>query len=246
VKKKNYFVGTMPPIFHKSILFLHIACGIVVLLGGLLQIVLTKGTRFHRYNGKVYFWSITGVIFTGCFLAPLIIVFIGLFGYYYALTGYRYAVLKNGTHTIYDKIIILCGLFISVAMLIEGLECLLGSNITQGIILSLFGLLFITNVIPDVLRYVLYTNAKPNKHGRRNWLFEHFGRMYISYIMALTAFAVINNIFHVLILNWVLPTIIGTALISITKQFYVKRFAKTGTATPEQIAIIQTQNYNEY
>lgn len=232
----------MAPLLYHSILYVHIACGILVLLCGLLQIALTKGTTFHRYNGRVYFWSITGVVVTGFIIGSLTIVFIGLFGYYYALTGYRYALLKNKAHTLFDKIVILCGLFVSVAMLIEGGGYVFKRDIPQAIILLLFGLLFIINVVPDVLKYVLNANTKPGKHGERSWWFEHFGRMYISYIMALTAFAVINNIFRIFILNWILPTIIGTVLIAATRRMYMKRFAEEEAAVPEQdvITVLET------
>lgn len=234
----------MAPLLYHSILFVHIACGILVLLCGLLQIALTKGTTFHRYNGRVYFWSITGVILTGFVIGSLVIVFIGLFGYYYALTGYRYALLKNKTHAFFDRVVILCGLFVSIGMLIEGCNFLLERNIPEAIILLLFGALFITNVIPDLLKYVLDMEGKPSKYGKRKWWFEHFGRMYISYIMALTAFSVINNIFRIFILNWILPTVIGTTLIAVTRRVYVKRFAREEITMPEQHILLQVPDLN--
>ena len=56
------------------------------------------------------------------------------------------------------------------------------------------------------------------------WYFEHFGRMYISYIAAMTAFAVIQNVFGVVLLDWMLPTVIGTGLIILSNRKYYKQF----------------------
>ena len=56
------------------------------------------------------------------------------------------------------------------------------------------------------------------------WYFEHFGRMYISYIAAITAFSAIQNIFGIALVNWISPTVIGTALIVFTNQKYYQKF----------------------
>lgn len=54
-------------------------------------------------------------------------------------------------------------------------------------------------------------------------MYEHYTRMYISYIAAITAFSAIQNIFGIALINWILPTVIGTLLIILTGRFYDKK-----------------------
>jgi hypothetical protein len=56
-----------------------------------------------------------------------------------------------------------------------------------------------------------------------HWWFEHYGRMYISYIAAMTAFTVIQHLFPMEIMDWILPTFLGTALIIVTNRVNRKK-----------------------
>ena len=56
------------------------------------------------------------------------------------------------------------------------------------------------------------------------WLFEHYGRMYISMIAAFSAFSAIQQPFSNQIVNWLWPTLAGTIILVILGKHYDKKY----------------------
>ncbi|MDE0770736.1 MAG: hypothetical protein OSB25_00855 [Salibacteraceae bacterium] len=56
------------------------------------------------------------------------------------------------------------------------------------------------------------------------WFFEHYNRFTILFIAALTAFIAIQNITTIVIFNWMLPTVLGTAYLIYVGKKYRKQF----------------------
>lgn len=187
----------------------HGISGFGVAFAGFLQILLPKEADLHRYVGRFYvgFWTVVAI--TSFFIGHVLILFIGLLGYYMALSGYRFAARKSMHFSWFDKMISLIALGGAGYVLGYGIYLLLNNNLTFGLIAVFFGIIFIYNLATDIKRYVI--NRDSAEKG--SWVTQHFTRMFISYIAAMTAFSAIQNITGITLLNWLLPTIIGSALI---------------------------------
>jgi len=203
---------------------IHAIAGAIVGISGLIQIILRKGGSFHRILGNIYFYSWFVIMGTGALLGSLLVTLFGVFGWYMAFTGYRFGKRKNSNSTLLDKIVISAGILFALSTLIWGVYILILGNITFGIVAVFFGAIFSFLCYKDILEFILKKPVRRLSNHPLQWYFEHFGRMIISYIAAITAFAVINNIFGIPLLNWILPTFIGTAIIIILNRRYNKKF----------------------
>lgn len=208
----------------EQIKLLHAIAGTVVGLTGLLQILLKKGGKTHRLIGTVYFWSWLFVVVTGAMIGSALIALFGVLGFYMALTGYRFGHQRSMNTGAFDKAIIGTGLAFAVGTLGWGLYLVLNGGNTFGIVALFFGVIFSLATWQDFREFVLGKPVRKLSGHKMQWYFEHFGRMYISYIAAMTAFAVIQNLFGITLLNWILPTLIGTGLIILTNRKYYKQF----------------------
>jgi len=203
----------------------HALAGFVVLISGLAQIIMKKGGKAHRTIGRIYFWSWIPLIATGAIIGSLLITFFGLLGFYMVFMGYRFGVKKSATISVFDKLFISSFTLGALVLLVWGvLILLLNENKTFGIIAIFFGAIFTFVTIQDFIEYVLNKKLRKLRGHKMEWYFEHFGRMYISFMAATTAFAAIQNIFYIELLNWILPTVIGTTLLIITNKRYYKKF----------------------
>lgn len=202
----------------------HIISGIIIALTGLLQILLPKGGKFHRVIGTVYFLAWPAVVVTGGLLGSFIITMLGGMGFYMAYTGYRFGRLKNTGLHMADKGVIVLSLMVAVGLSGFGIYLLLKNGITFGIVCLFFGGIFSSVGIKDFNGYIRQKKNRRLSGHPLEWFFEHFGRMYISYIAAMTAFTVIQNPFPVVIFNWILPTFIGTVMIVLTTRYYGKKY----------------------
>ncbi len=203
---------------------LHAIAGTIVGLTGLAQIILKKGGKLHRILGMAYFWSWLVIILTGGLIGSPLITFFGILGFYMALTGYRFGHRKSTAIEAFDKIVVYTGLAFSLGTLGWGIYLLLTGNTDFGIVATFFGIIFLVTVRKDFQEFVQGKPVRKLSGHKMQWYFEHFGRMYISYIAAMTAFTVIQEVFPMPILNWILPTVIGTILIAMSNRKYYKQY----------------------
>jgi hypothetical protein len=211
--------------FDNALKLIHALSGFIVLITGLAQIIMKKGGKAHRTIGQIYFWSWLPLIATGAIIGSLLITFFGLLGFYMVFTGYRFGVKKAVAISIFDKVFISSFTLGALFLFAWGvLILLLKENKTFGIIAVFFGAIFTFVTIQDFLEYVLNKKFRKLRGHKMEWYFEHYGRMYISFMAATTAFAAIQNIFFVELLNWILPTLIGTTLLIITNKRNFKKF----------------------
>ncbi|MEZ4883781.1 MAG: hypothetical protein R3E32_03505 [Chitinophagales bacterium] len=204
------------------IIQIHAFSGLIVFITGLLQILLKKGGKIHRYIGLTY--VATWLVLVGGWIGSYLILLLGIFGFYFVLSGYRFAKLKKIPAQLFDKALIGAGILVGTWILISGIRLLIAGNMSFGIIFTVFGSIFTLLTVQDYFQFI--RNKKLDKlFGiKQFWYFEHFSRMYISYIAALTAFSAIQNIFDIVVLNWLMPTVLGTILIALTKRYYIKKF----------------------
>lgn len=208
------------------ILHIHTVLGVLVFITGLIQIILKKeGTR-HKLIGQVYLFSWLFLLISGACLTGLIITIVGIFGFYFALTGARIGRLKNNPITWFEKTIFIIGGLAAIALLYYALVLYLKGQQSWPIILAVFGGIFLWTTAGDIFKYILKKPFKKQIYGKLDWIFEHFTRMSISFIAAVTAFTSIQNIFQNNTLNFLLPTVIGTILIRISTKTYKKKLLK--------------------
>ncbi|HBH07287.1 MAG TPA: hypothetical protein DDX92_11870 [Flavobacteriales bacterium] len=188
---------------------IHGISGFGVAFSGFLQILLPKEGDLHRYVGRFYigFWTV--VALTSFFIGHVLVLFIGLLGYYMALSGYRFAIRKSLRFSLFDKILSVLALGGSTYVLGYAIYLLFKDNITFGLVALFFGSIFLFSLISEAKKYVL----RPPSSNQGSWVPQHFTRMFISYIAAMTAFSAIQNITGIILLDWMLPTIIGSSLI---------------------------------
>ncbi|MCU0348185.1 MAG: hypothetical protein MUC59_14685 [Saprospiraceae bacterium] len=208
----------------ENIKLLHAIAGATVGLTGLAQIIMKKGGRLHRVIGMTYFWSWLVIVVTGGIIGSAMITFFGVLGFYMALTGYRFGHLRSMNIGIFEKAVVGVGLAFALGTLGWGAYMVLKNGGGFGVVAVFFGVIFTLTAWKDFREFVQGKPVRKLSGHRMQWYFEHFGRMYISYIAAMTAFTVIQNVFGVVLLDWILPTVIGTALIVLTNRHYFKQF----------------------
>ncbi len=210
-------------LFH-TILIIHIAAGIIALLTGLIAMLTVKGGRSHRFNGKLYFWSMAIIFISSVFMAILkdkiFFVLIAFFSFQAAFNGYRILHLKNlhkgQKAERLDYIGLIVGALASIFMLYLGIINLNYSS-NLAIILLVFGSLYALGVWNE------YKKFKKPPTEKMHWLYKHIGQMGGAYIATVTAFLV-NNYkwfpFLPSVVLWLLPTAIGAIIITLVLKKY--------------------------
>jgi hypothetical protein len=208
------------------ILQIHGIIGVLIFITGFLQIILKKGGSVHKVIGKIYLYGWMLLLVSGAYLGGLLITIIGVFGFYFALTGSRIGNLKTKPLTTFDKLIFILGAIISISMLYYSFSLYLKGQNSFAIIFAVFGAIFLFTTVQDISKYIYKKPFKKDTYGKLDWYFEHLKRMCISFIAAVTAFTSIQNVFKDNTLNFLIPTLIGTILISIAVKWYKKTLLK--------------------
>ena len=206
-----------------NILLIHSILGVIVFTTGLLQILLKKGGATHRIIGQVYLYAWLVLLISGAYLGGLLITIIGVFGFYFALTGSRIGHLKSQEITLFEKSVFSIGGLVAISMLYYAVTLFLKGEKSYSIIFTVFGGLFLFQTAQDVAKYILDKPLKKQIYGKSDWYFEHFTRMCISFIAAVTAFTSIQNLFQNNTLNFLMPTVVGVILINFATKSYKKK-----------------------
>jgi hypothetical protein len=208
---------------------LHVLIGAIILLSGLLQMILPKHGKRHRVLGQIYFWSMV-VSFLTAFPSSIVdknyfLAIVGLFSIYLSFTGGRFAMLK-GTQplSIFDRVGLLFFFFNSLLMAAFAVFLLVKGNLSGGIIVAVFAFIFCSGTFRDV--YYVFLVKKPElMYGGMKWFFNHIGRIIGSYIAAITAFLVNVQPFGSHVVNWLLPTLLGSFVIARYLRRYKAKFS---------------------
>jgi len=132
------------------IVHIHSIIGILIFVTGLLQIVLKKSGSVHKTIGKVYVCAWLVLLITGAYLGGLIITTIGIFGFYFALTGSRIGHLKNKPITLFEKAIFIIGGLVALSMLYFSASLYLKGQSSFAIIFAIFGTIFLFTTANDI------------------------------------------------------------------------------------------------
>ena len=191
-------------------IYIHAAFGGIALLAGFISMVAKKGKIIHKKSGLVFFYSmmLSGII--AMFVAVLpkhespFLFAVGIFSLYFVLTGNRALKFKRkNPDLIIDKLISIIMIITGVLMIL--LPILLTKSI--NIVLVVFAIVGITFSVRDLVLF-----KKPERL-RKGWLKLHLGKMIGGYIVATTAFVVVNQFFPSFY-GWFIPGIIGGFIIA--------------------------------
>lgn len=208
----------------ETILWMHGAFGVIIFALGVLQAILPKRGFSHTLMGKLYVFFWFPLIITGGYLGSWIIFALGGLGLYSALTGWRYAQSKKQLSLPLDKFIVLIGLSMAISLAAGSVYLFIIKAFDFAIIMSVFSVIFGLFVQVDVREVVFGKSVRLRSTHKMYWLFEHYGRMYISLIAAFSAFSAIQQPLSNQIVNWLWPTLAGTIILVILGKRYDKKY----------------------
>ncbi len=208
-------------------LILHIVGGTISLISGLVAMLTEKGKKAHKLAGKIYFGGMTAV-FVGAVVVAIahrndFLLMVGFFSYYMTVRGYRILSLKKldkgQKFAVLDWIIISVSAIFIFTLITWGIWAWVqGSG--MGIVGLVFGLIGISFLVNDIKSYI---NPPTEK---MHWWYTHIASMGGSYIAASTAFVVVNiQLPQYQWVLWIIPSVIGSILISRTIRKYKRQFA---------------------
>lgn len=206
------------------LLILHIIAGFTSLITGGIASFTRKGGKGHRRSGKWYFWGMTGVFITAIAISILkslaFLFMIGFFSYYFVVRGYRQLYLKGLGRTqkvgSLDWFITGIALLFGIGLVAWAVTQMLNGNSFWPVPL-VFGIVSGSFAIADMR---LYINGPSFK---QHWLAGHIVSMGAGYIATWTAFVVTNVRFLPPVLVWLVPSVIGSVLISMSIRRHIKR-----------------------
>jgi hypothetical protein len=225
---------------HGAVLALHVAIGAAALLGFWLAALSRKGGRLHRGAGRVYQWSMVGILLTAPVLAlsyfgagrPQMGVFLL---YLVVLVGTSVVVGTRAVRLKQDFAAFRGGIYPPLAWAQLGSGALVvGIGLWSGqVLLTVFGLVGVLRSVP-MLRQRRLTTPPPGW-----WLSVHYTAMIANGIATHVAFLGIGlrqllppewyARFAQLHLAWFAPLSIGLTAIVWLRLRQARRFARRGT-----------------
>lgn len=208
-------------IFNTVSLYLHIISGHLALGFGLAAMILKKGSRKHKASGRIFFYSMLGVSFTGISISIIkeipFLLHIAIFVFYQTYAGFRAIQNKSLKPNSLD-ILVLVAAGINGVFMIWSLK----------IVLMVFGAISLLLFLQDTAAYIkLFKGISLRKNA---WLVKHIGMMIGSYIGTIAAFIVVNiqsSAFAVYL--WLVPTVLF-----IPVMIYWQRRASTKSVKLDQ------------
>ncbi len=87
---------------------LHLVIGTLAVVGGFLAMLLPKGKTLHKFAGKIFFYSMLGLCFTGVYLtfarSLQFTFFLAIFSLYLLLTGWYAVARRSNKVNFLDKL----------------------------------------------------------------------------------------------------------------------------------------------
>jgi hypothetical protein len=135
---------------------------------------------------------------------------IGVFSVYLVLSGKRALYFRSAGTPKQPKIVdyLLIGTMVVFGLTSIGIgvyEVVKGEQL--GIVMAVFGGIGLSLSVGDIRQF------KQAVQTPKGWLISHVAKMIGGYIAATTAFLVVNNTVLPSLVAWLLPTVLGTALI---------------------------------
>jgi hypothetical protein len=201
--------------FYSVLLTVHITAGTVGLIAALLSVLnkaFNANHRWHVYTGSTFVIAM-GIIFVTATAMSLIklnvfLLLVGVFSFYLAFSGWRYARNRKGIPTGLDWATAITMLVASVVMVFFA-AYLFFTGSGRGIIIIIFGL------IGGLLAFFDYRSLRRGGLKGKERIIRHLIMMLGGTIAALTAFTVVNINMQPAFIPWLAPTVLITPIITI-------------------------------
>jgi uncharacterized membrane protein len=220
----------MPTLF-QTLLGFHIAGGFAGLFSGTISVGAKKGSKLHKTTGKIFFWGMLTASIAAIVLSNLpehnnIFLFaVGGFTLYMIASGYRIVFLKRKfktsepNFTVLDYLISLFGLCFGLFLIYLAFITIYRGN-NFGIVPGVFGIICLNYARRDFKMLFQHASIK------EIWMPNHITRMMGAMIASYTAFLVVNVKMQPAWVLWLIPTLIGSGLIT----YYLRKFAPKKSA----------------
>ncbi|MFN8353022.1 MAG: hypothetical protein U0Y10_01125 [Spirosomataceae bacterium] len=220
---------------YQVLLVIHVICGFVSLVTGIVPMVVKKGGKAHNFWGTIYYWGMFGVFVTtvGMFsLRPtqLFLQFflcIAILSFYQTFTGVRALRLKKSVRsaTLTDRLAAWLAMTCGAVMMGYAVFTTLQNQYMMAILFAAFGTLIFVNGWNDIRIFVGQKEAQ-----KMHWFFSHLGKMIGSYTATVTAFCVNMSRYYpegtpafLQLIPWFVPGIIlGIVSARFTKHYRAK------------------------
>ncbi|MBS1659651.1 MAG: hypothetical protein JST68_01235 [Bacteroidetes bacterium] len=193
---------------HKANIFIHVLCGSIALLLGILALVTRKGGLVHRKVGNAFLVFLAVVIVTGfvgvfVFKRNTFLLVITVLSGYFGFSGYRVLGLRSNRVRWLDVFVAVVSLC-AVSYFLYYFRSI-GMIWSPVIIYSTVGTLLVV-VLYDFIRYFI-----PASRYGRLWLYEHIFKMIGAFSALLSAFS--GTVFYrYQPYSQFLPSVLGTLM----------------------------------
>lgn len=191
-----------------TLLFLHITAGTLALLSGVGACLIKQYDwphQWHKRFGQSFFYGMLMIFITAVPMSlikfNLFLLLISIFSFYFAYSGWRYAVNRSGDAKKEDWCATILMIAACTAMLIYGIA-ILSNGDSDGITLIIFGALGIFNAVRN--GYIFYSKQLD---GQKR-LALHVTMMLGGSIATVTAAVVTNFSMPPNYILWIAPTIV--------------------------------------
>lgn len=205
------------------ILILHIVAGTASLAAGVVAMMVRKGKGAHVLSGTWFYISMYAVGSSALFMSLMkwnpFLLSVGIFSLYLTWSGKQaityWRLKQQHTPAVLEKLPVLVSFITAIVMIAIPAWQMISAGNSMSIVSMVFGSIMLAGTIRDFIAFRTPGNFAP--HNKR-WLLKHIGMMGGAYIATITAFLVVNiNISNVPgWVPWLLPTIIGSAIITFT------------------------------
>ena len=213
---------------YQTLLLIHVAGGTVALMTGLLAMFLKKSPGRHAAAGNIYYWAMmingSSAIVMTLIKFNLFFLVIGIFSMYLVHTGkmaikyWRRRQVWDNTPA--DRLPVFAGISAALVMILYPVTAMIINAKVFVPVLAVFGTILLINSVQDLMLLGKSQNRVPRN---KKFLIRHIGKMGGSYIAATTAFLVNNIHIDPMWIVWLLPTVIGTALITKSVSIWMKK-----------------------
>jgi len=196
------------------VVWLHIICGSVALVASVVPLIVVKGSKTHKLGGKVFvgFMTVSSLVggIMGWFGGSMLLAFVGALALWHmavataTLKGNGFLLGSKAMHTV------LVFSFIAILITTNTLNYLANGWDSTAIILGVFSGIGLGTAFGEVRALLapaaaIAFSAPANPRMRR-----HVGHSMGAFISCWSAFLVVNQPFPIPMLNWLLPTAIGS------------------------------------
>ena len=223
---------------YRSVLIVHVLCGFVSLVTGVVPMIVKKGGKSHNLWGNIYYWGMFGVFITTLMLFSLkptqlrlqFFLCIAILSFYQTFTGVRALKMKKSAvqqATMVDKAVAIVGMVCGVVMISYAIFTIIEQIYVMAVLFGAFGVVILMNGRADLRVFMGKVEAQ-----KMHWFFSHMGKMIGSYTATVTAFCVNMTRYYpedapafLQLIPWFLPGVLQGI---VTSRFFKYYRAKYG------------------